>query len=73
MIETDHKYQPVSGNRIPASFIDVLNWTTAAWDSIKRSTILSGIEQCFMDSKIGEPFDVKVKDQNEVVNKPPKA
>lgn len=59
MLEHDHKYQTKSNNRVAADFLTALGWVQKAFDAVKPETILSGVEQCYMNETPGEAIEVE--------------
>ena len=70
MMYGERKTQPKSGNFVCASFLEILSWCTKAWDSVARSTILSGVEKCYMNADPGDAFDVAERMEIEGKAKP---
>ena len=53
------KTQAKSDNYVPVNFLDILSWLSKAWESVKKETILNGVEKCYMSAEPGEKFDVE--------------
>ena len=58
MMNETRKMQPKSANFVAASFQDILSWFDYAWKSVKKETILSEVERCFMSTDTGKGFEV---------------
>ena len=59
MMNGPRKVQPKSGNFVAASFTEVLSWCVYAWKEVKKETILSGVQKCYMSADPGPEFEVE--------------
>ena len=59
MMSGVQKIQPKSGNRVAASFLDILGWCGKARNAVKSETILASVAKCYMTSEPGPKFDVE--------------
>ena len=69
MMNGSRKAQPKSGNFVAADFQTILSWCTYAWKEVKRETILSGVNKCYMSADLGPEFDVEPAPEKMEVDK----
>ncbi len=71
MMSGVQKIQPKSGNRVPAGFLQILDWCDKVLLTVKKETILAKIGQCFMTSELGPVFNVEPEPEAMKIDKKP--
>ena len=61
MLNGTWRVQPKSWNFIAADFVTILPWCAHAWGEVKKETILSGVEKCYMNADPGPKFEIETK------------
>ena len=55
--------------KVAADFQTILSWCTYAWKEVKKETILSGVNKCYMSADPGPEFDVEPAPEKMEVDK----